>query len=373
MKWVKRIGISLAILALLLILLNQFVPVKAAFYGEPDKRDLNRFQAQIIEKGEACFNFLLTNKTPELMVNDWTTDLPVFRPVTEILSSHSVRSCLIIRKDTILLEYYGKNYNENSLHSSYSIAKSFTSALIGIAIAEGKIGSEEDLVLKYLPDLKGDAALKKLTIKHLLNQTSGLKYKLLTDANIYYGSDISKSIEYLEFEHQPGVHQAYLNINAQLLGYIIEAACQKSFGVYLQEKIWQPLGMCNNAKWLVDQKKGMAKTYCCLGASAKDYAKFGRLYLNQGDWEGNSILPTSWIKKSLARDTTAGSSFNYNYSWHIGLKKYGDFMANGMYKQHIYVYPEKEVIIVLLNDKEEKLKEELVNWWYVFRQIADQL
>ncbi len=77
-----------------------------------------------------------------------------------------------------------------------------------------------------------------------------------------------------------------------------------------------------------------------------------------------------WYNKSIRRDSTEGSSLNFNYSWHIGLQKYQDFMAIGLYKQHIYIYPEKEVIIVLLNNREDKLIAERVNWWNIFRQIV---
>ena len=108
-------------------------------------------------------------------------------------------------------------------------------------------------------------------------------------------------------------------------------------------------------------------------ATTLDYAKFGRLFLNRGMWNGNHIVSENWFDDCIKRDTTEGSSWNYNHSWHIGLKEYGDFMAIGLYKQHIYVNPKKNLIIVALNDRENKLIAERLNWWYIFRQIADQL
>jgi len=110
-----------------------------------------------------------------------------------------------------------------------------------------------------------------------------------------------------------------------------------------------------------------------MGATALDYAKFGRLFLHGGVWNDKRIFSEQWYERSIRRDTTEGSSFNYNYCWHMGLKEYGDFMAIGLYKQHIYVNPTKELIIVLLNDREKPLKAERVNWWYIFRQISDLL
>lgn len=367
------------LLAIILIGLIGFAfsgfPIGAAIYGGPDKKDLERFSVKTIAASDNCFEFQRPANANggNIKVNDWTRDLPFFNSLQDIVSDHSVRSFLLIQRDSILFEYYGLGTDKHSMNSSYSIAKAFTSALIGIAIDEGSIASENDLVLQYLPSLKGDAELKKLSIKHLLNQTSGIKYRLKTDAQIYYGSDMSKTIKYLEFDHNPGEYQHYLNINIQLLGYILQSATNKSPATYLEEKIWSSIGSCDDAIWAVDKTNEMEKTYCCMGATALDYAKFGRLYLNKGNWQGEQIVSQEWVQKSLARDSAEGSSHGYNYCWHIGLKEYGDFMANGMYKQHIYVHPDKEIIIVLLNDQENRLKENLVNWWYVFRQIVDQL
>ena len=171
----------------------------------------------------------------------------------------------------------------------------------------------------------------------------------------------------------PGTKQHYLNINIELLGLVLKRATGISPSKYLEDKIWKPIGMCSNGVWSTDKKKGLEKTFCCIGATALDYAKFGRLYLNKGVWNGEHIISDSWYHQSIRRDTSNGSSFNYNYCWYIGLKEYGDFMAIGRYKQHIYINPKKNLVIVLFNDRENPLKAERVNWWYIFRQIADEL
>ena len=193
------------------------------------------------------------------------------------------------------------------------------------------------------------------------------------DADIYYGRDIWNGVKQIDFEQAPGKIQSYLNINYQLLGIVLERATGISPVKYLEEKLWKPLGMESDAFWSADKKNSLEKTFCCLNATAKDYAKFGKLFLSYGKWEGKQVINKHWIDQSISRDTTEGSSFGYNFGWHIGLKEYSDFMANGLYKQHIYINPEKNLIIVSLNRKEDKLKAERVNWWYVFRQIADEL
>ena len=138
------------------------------------------------------------------------------------------------------------------------------------------------------------------------------------------------------------------------------------------QKIWTPIGMCHEGLWSID-KYEIEKSFCCLSATALDYAKFGRLYLNKGLWNNERVFSESWYEQSIKRDTSDGSSHNYNYSWHLGLKEYGDFMAIGLYKQHIYICPKKNLIIVLLNDREKPILAERINWWFVFRQIGDQL
>lgn len=340
----------------------------------PDAKDLKRFTKQSIATDSTCFQFYQPEGSRDTRFNitDWTTDIPFFLPLKQTLENHKVRACLILKNDTILSSYYRKGIDAQSIHPSYSVAKSFVSALVGIAIDEGLIESELDLVTKYLPNLKGGEELQALNLKHLLNHTSGIKYDLSLDATIYYGTNIQKGIQRIKFVDQPGVKQHYINVNTQLLGMVLEAATRQSLSQYLEQKIWKPLGMCQEGLWGSD-KKGQERAFCCLGATALDYAKFASLYLNKGKWKGKQLISERWHQKSICRDTSEGSSFNYNYSWYIGLKEYGDYMAVGLYKQYLYIHPRKNIIIVLLNDQEKSLKAERVLWKEVFRQIVDQL
>lgn len=362
------------ILMVVSLIFTACLPIQTLFLGMPDAKDLERSSKHPIEVDTTCFEFTVQPKDLKttLRVSDWTTDIPFFMPIGEVFEKHKVRSCLIIKNDTILSEYYGKGMGVESIHPSYSLAKSFVSALVGIAIDEGFIKDETDLVLTYLPDLKGEEELKKLTIKHLLNHTSGIKYDLGVDATIYYGTNIQRGINRIKFIDPPGTKQHYINANSQLLGMVLEAATGRRLSEYLEQKIWQPIGMCQQGIWSSD-KQGQERTFCCLGATALDYAKFARLYLNKGKWEGKEIISERWHQKSIRRDTSEGSSFHYNHSWYIGLKEYGDYMAIGLYKQYLYINPRKKIIIVLLNDQEKPLKAERVLWKEVFRQIVDQL
>lgn len=363
------------VLGFLMISISGCLPLRSVWLAHPDARDMKRFDHAVIHSGDDCFEFHRESASADipLRITDWTRDLPFFLPLDSFVQSHKVRSFLIIQNDSIKYEYYGPDFNENALHSSYSVAKSFTSALVGIAIEESYIKGEQEAVINYLPELSGIPQAEKLTIEHLLNHTSGIQYSLATDATVYYGRNSLKVLDNLKFEHTPGTQQHYLNVNTHLLGLLLKRATGIPPSKYLEDKIWKPIGMCADGWWSLDEKNQQEKAFCCLGATALDYAKFGRLYLNKGVWNGQRVISESWYDKSIRRDSSNGSSFNYNYSWYIGLKEYGDFMAIGLYKQHIYIHPQKNLIIVLFNDAEKRLKAERVNWWYVFRQISDQL
>jgi len=359
-------------LLLILCLCNSCIPIRSIFLARPDNRDSRRFSSNHINASTDCFQFKTSKQEKKIRVNNWTSDLPEFEDLNSLCLNHAVRELLVIQNDSLIFNYRNYDSNLNMKHPSYSIAKSIVSCLVGIAIDEGSIKDENDRVTRWLPELKKNSFSDSLRIHHLLNHTSGIRYSVSGDARIYYGENSAVEIKKLQFEHAPGSKQKYLNINTQLLGILLSRAVGMTLSEYAEIKLWQPLEMCENATWS-SGRNNMEKAFCCITASAQDYAKFGRLYLNKGKWNGKTIFSEEWFDKSIRRDSTNGSSFNFNYSWHIGLKKYEDFMAIGLYKQHIYIYPEKNIIIVLLNDREKKLIAERVNWWNVFRQIGDQL
>lgn len=348
--------------------------MRGVFLGFPDHKDIHRFPSNPIKAGEGCFRFHedVNGIATNMKVTDWSSGSPYFVTLDELNGSRPVRSMLIIRNDTLLYDSYGQKTDSDDLNPSYSIAKSFTSALVGVAIEEGRIESVHQKVIDFIPELKDVPMAEQLQVEHLLNMTSGFKLKLKTDAEIYYGNNVVKTLKHVELEHTPGTYQEYINLNVQLLGIILHRATGKKPSEYLSEKIWKPINACSDALWTSD-RNGEDKTFCCMGATALDYAKFGRLFLNNGNWNGKQLVPAEWVARSVSRDTANGSSFGYNYLWHIGEKEYGDFMADGMYKQNIYVNPEKNIVIVLMCNRDQKLKAESVRWRNVFRQIVDQL
>lgn len=278
-------------------------------------------------------------------------------PYDEFLNQTKSVAFLVIRNDSILYERYFDDYDAASIVPSFSMAKSVTSMLIGCAIDDGLIGSVQDPVSKYIPEMAKNG-FDKVTIEHLLQMTSGLKFNegyynpFGEVATFYYGLGLRKSTEKLKLEAEPGTRFAYASGNTEILGLLLDRVLAgKSVTAYLGEKIWQPVGMEYAASWSIDQKKnGLEKTFCCLNARARDFAKLGRLYLHEGNWEGKQLVPAAWVKESTRVDSTAGSYKKYQYQWWLPTLD-GDFMAQGILGQFIYVNPKKNLVIVRLGHK----------------------
>jgi CubicO group peptidase (beta-lactamase class C family) len=186
-------------------------------------------------------------------------------------------------------------------------------------------------------------------------------------ASFYYGRNLRKEIAEMKSKTEPGTKFAYASGNTQLLGLVLERALKgKTVTTYLQEQLWGPLGMEYDASWSIDRKTdGLEKTFCCLNARARDYAKIGRLYMNKGNWNGKQIVSENWVNESTKLDTSNGSPRYYQYQWWIPTPN-EDFMAQGILGQYIYVHPTKNLIIVRLGKTEGK-----ADWWSIFTSLAE--
>ena len=279
---------------------------------------------------------------------------------------------VVLRGDTLLYEYYDQKFEPTSRFNSFSVSKGYVSILTGIALAEGHILSLDQSIADYIPDLV-DSSLCAVKIRNLLQMTSGIKTNKSfinpwgTTSRLYYGDQLFKLIGNLELERLPSTRWNYQNINTQLLGEIVVRATGRNLTDYLQEKIWTPLGMEHPASWSLDQRRnGREKAFCCLNATARDFAKFGRLYLHNGNWEGQQVVPEDWVKASTELNSEEGSYWGYGYQWWIPSKD-GAYAAEGHLGQFIYVHPAHDLVIVRLGQNYGG-----VRWYPVFAQIAAQ-
>ena len=350
---------------MLLLLMNSCQVVRFVFYNFADINDYKKFKSRHLVSDSIDFNFHNTDsgKFPE-GINYLSFD--------DFLEKNKTVAFLIIKSDTIQYEKYFKGYTKSSIVPSFSMAKSVTSILIGCAIDDGLIKSVDEPITNYIPELKSNG-FEEVTIKHLLQMTSGLKYNesyfnpFGDAASFYYGTNLRKQIEKMQLETIPGERFQYVSGNTQLLGLILERALKdKEITTYLQERIWSQIGMEYDASWSIDRtKNGLEKTFCCLNARARDFAKIGRLYKNKGNWDGKQLVPKKWVVESTKLDTLDGSVDYYQYQWWLPTPG-EDFMAEGILGQFVYVHPEKDLIIVRLGKKEGKIK-----WWSFFTGLAE--
>jgi CubicO group peptidase (beta-lactamase class C family) len=352
------------------------------FGALPNQNDYSHFPQRKIENQSPVFNFIKPNKDPSLgkLIGLTNKSLnPSNVELDSFVKLHNTISFLIIRNDTILYEKYNGKYADTSLVSSFSMVKPMISTLIGIAVEEGKIKSVDNPITDYLPEFKNKLGFDKITIKNLLQHTSGIKFSdqefnIVSDnAEFYWGHDLRKDMTALTIKTAPNTEFHYSSANTQLLALIIERITNNMVSSYLETKIWQPLGMEAPAYWSLDRNdgNGMEKAFCCLQARTIDFAKFGRLYLNKGNWEGNQIVSRAWVEQSTHTDPSNNNRHYYNNNWGIGPLKYNSFYAVGLYGQYLYLYPEKNIQIIRFGDSSLSYNP---NYWQdIFIQIIDQL
>tara|TARA_B100001057_G_scaffold114836_1_gene113279 strand:+ start:19100 stop:20299 length:1200 start_codon:yes stop_codon:yes gene_type:complete len=269
---------------------------------------------------------------------------------------------LVLHNDEIVYENYWLGNNESKKHISWSVAKSFISALIGIAVEEGLIDSLDDPVTKYLDDFKG-TGYEDVSIKDILQMSTGV---LFNEDYADYNSDINRFgraiatgtsmrdfSKTLTREREPGTYMHYVSINTQVLGFLLQKVTNKTISEYLYEKIWDPLGMEDSAYFILDDVNDEL-ALGGLNATLRDYAKFGLLYLQKGRWNNDQIISEKWIEDSHKTDgdhlipgvrNTSSNPWGYGYQWWVPGFPDTDFTASGVYNQYIYVDPISKIVI----------------------------
>jgi len=283
----------------------------------------------------------------------------------DVFSDLQTVAFLVIQNDHIIFENYWHEYSQNSLSNSFSMAKSIISLLIGVAIDEGRIDSVDDPIGKYLPEFSsGDES--KVTIRHLLEMSSGLSwdeayaspFSMTTKG--YYGQNLAELVLSQESEYAPGETWEYKSGNTQLLALILEKVTHESVSAYTSSRLWKPMGAKNDALWSLDKPKGVEKAYCCFNSNVRDFARFGRLVLHHGVWNGKALVSEEYLKNALTPDTHLrdldGNAVSY-YGWQWWMLEYQDkqvYYMRGVNGQYVFVIPESDLIIVRLGNKRSK-------------------
>lgn len=266
---------------------------------------------------------------------------------------------LIIKNDSIWYEDYAEGYSANSKTNSFSMAKSITSALLGKAIRDGFIKSLDQPVADFYPQFD-----KRLTVGDLSSMASGLNWEedyynpFGMTARAYLDENIRAQILNLKVIEEPGKEFKYLSGNTELLAMVIEKATGKNLSQYLSESFWQPLGMHKNALWQLDsEKSGMEKAYCCIASNARDFAKFGKLYSNKGNFKGKQLLDSSFVQKSIQPRFKETPYYGYGF-WLSNFMEKKIFAMRGILGQYVISIPEDNLIIVRLGHQRGKKLED---------------
>jgi CubicO group peptidase (beta-lactamase class C family) len=298
-------------------------------------------------------------KANEIAPSATPTALPAGKPLTipgvdDYLAKQRAAGIVILQDGKVRFERYGLGFDAKGRWTSFSVAKSFTSTLVGAAIQDGHIKSLEDKVSAYIPDLKG-SAYDDVTIRQLLTMSSGLRWNEdyedpkadVAQFNVAKpdpGVDATVSyLRKLPRAHPPGTVWHYNTGETNLIGVLVSSATKKPLAQYLQEKVWQPAGMEAKATWLLGQS-GHEIAGCCLQAATRDFARFGLFVLANGKAGNTQIVPADWFAQATVKQKDIGApGKGYGFQWWT--YDDGSVAAQGIFGQGIFIDPKRKLVI----------------------------
>jgi hypothetical protein len=279
--------------------------------------------------------------------------------VSDWLEKTGTTSLLVLRDGMIVSERYFLGTAREETRISWSMAKSFLSALFGIALEDGKIASIDDLVTDYAPILQG-SAYDGVRIREVLHMASGVEFD---EDYLSFSSDINRmgrvlalggsmdefASEWAGREREAGIRRDYASIDTHVIAMVLRGATGMSLRDYMTEKLWSRLGAEDDAYYLTDGH-GVAFALGGLNMRTRDFARFGQLFVDGGQWRGEQIVPARWVRESV-RDSAPPSvsevdPFGYGYQWWVPVDSDGEFFAIGIYGQYLYVNPKARVVVV---------------------------
>jgi CubicO group peptidase (beta-lactamase class C family) len=280
--------------------------------------------------------------------------------LTDFLDVTHTRALLVVQDDKIAFEHYAPGLDANSRFASFSVAKSFVATLTGAALAEGRIKSLDEPISNYLGDGEIAPAYAGITIGQLLDMRGGI------DVDERYGGSLTSPVvrmylsrdlgRFIASRHglrfAPGTQQEYRSIDTLVLSRVLARATGRSLSDYASQALWQPLGMEQDATWSVDSDAHrIEKAFCCVNTTARDFARLGLLYLDEGRAGGRQVVSAKWA--DTPRQMINGEQkLAYRDGWWIPPGNAGDrdFSAIGVFGQYVYVNPATHTVIVKLSD-----------------------
>jgi CubicO group peptidase (beta-lactamase class C family) len=383
-RWVRWLVTPIAVIVLAvagvygwaLLSVQRSTMARAMVWMEADVGDQHRFPSRAIPAGR------VPSALPagaELDLDAAMVDAVGQADFDRFLRSNDTLAFVVVHEDGLGYERYFGGSDRRTLQTSFSVAKSILSTAIGLAVDEGLIGSIEDPVTDYVPELLDrDRRFERITLHHLLTMSSGLRYEEPDvpvpwgdDVLTYYGVDLrAAALEDTEIVGPPGEVWHYNNFNPLLLGLVLERATGTSVSDYVATRLWQPLGAESDASWSLDsERSGFEKLESGFNATPVDYARFGLLFLHGGRSGDAKVVPREWVESATAGDATDPAGY-YQYFWWVDDERSNRYYALGNFGQYIYVAPDADAVIVR-NGSDWGIEND--RWLSVFRALADQL
>lgn len=298
------------------------------------------------------------------------------------VEERSLTSLLVLKDGQIVHESYFKGTTAEDRRISWSVAKSYLSALVGVLLTEGAIESIDDPVTKYAPQLVG-GAYDGASLRQVLNMASGVTFD---EDYLDFNSDINRmgrvlalggrmdefAADLTEVFAPPGETWQYVSIDTHVVGMVVRGATDRSVADLLSEKIIQPLGL-EYAPYYVTDGVGTAFVLGGLNITTRDYARFGQMFAQRGNWQGQQVVPADWVEASTAPSAPSGAGYGYQW-WIPDGSAPGEYMARGVYGQYIYIDTARQVVIVT-TAADRQFREPGANQQNVdmFRAIAEEL
>lgn len=377
MKTWKKILIAIPVAVIIAYLCLPFYAKKALIYWFPTIDDLNIFEHATVHAPDSCWEWAISDKYNSYKLS---------KEDSAYIDDMKTVSFLVIRNDSILYETYRGGWNDTLTSNLFSATKSIVGMLVGIAMDEGKIGSVDDKVMKYIPEYNRGRQ-KDITIRNLLTMSAGMDWDeayaslFSVTTHGYYGNDLYKLIMGLDIVDTPGVQYSYRSGETQLLSFVLEAATGETISKYAEKKLWQPMMAGQDAFWLLDKKDGDEKSFCCFHTTARDAARFGRLMLNMGNWNGRQLVSREYMEEALApasylKDQWGKGPLTY-YGYQTWIMNYNGERCpyfRGMLGQYIIAIPSKNAVVVRLGHKRSReYVKELTTDIIRYMEIAEKI
>lgn len=280
-------------------------------------------------------------------------------PLGAMLDATHTNAFLVVQNGVLVHEWYRRGKGQTTLFPSWSVAKSIVSLLVGSAVARGKL-SETDKVSALLPELRHPTVYGQITVRNLLDMTSGIavpenydpSHPLTGTAGMYLTRDLTAFVrDNAHLAFKPGSEGHYRSIDTEVLGLILARVEGKPLAELLSERVWKPMGAQADATWNLDRDGGVEKAFCCINATARDFARLGLLVADQGRSGETRIIPARWIERisTPARRSVDGWRYSAQW-WHAPNGDEDDISAIGVYGQYVYVNRNTGTVIVKLSD-----------------------